>query len=145
MIKTVIPFLILFLTIFVKLLGKRFTGTSPNSVSPIIGRGKALRISAHLGINLISDLGKYLGVPILHKRVNTSSPGDIMEKMSKKLASWTNFLSHAGSVTLIQSVTNSIPNYTVMTPAPPSSLWDKIDKFNRDCLWGDNLGNRKFI
>ncbi|GFS29182.1 hypothetical protein Acr_00g0005700 [Actinidia rufa] len=79
--------------------------------SPNVNRGKALGLSAHCGINLTDDLDKYLGIPILHRRVAHSTYNYLMENICKKLAGWkSNFLSMAGRVTFIKSVTNTIQN-----------------------------------
>ena len=50
------------------------------------------------------------------------------------------YLSIAGSVALIEVVTSRIPNYTMMTTALPINICDKIDKMNRNFLWGDIEG-----
>ena len=58
--------------------------------------------------------------------------------MCKKLADRkTNILSLAGRATLIQSVINFIPKYTMMTSTLLASLWDRIDKLNRYFIYMD--------
>lgn len=43
----------------------------------------------------------------------------------------------AGRLTLVQSVTSAIPNYVVQTTKFLMSLCDKLDKLNKEFLWGD--------
>ncbi|KAE8709980.1 hypothetical protein F3Y22_tig00110328pilonHSYRG01025 [Hibiscus syriacus] len=57
-------------------------------------RRKAIKLSmrGHLNelceIPLTSDLGVYLGVPIIHKRISASTYNPLIDKIIKKLASW---------------------------------------------------------
>ncbi|KAK2635612.1 hypothetical protein Ddye_030404 [Dipteronia dyeriana] len=56
---------------------------------------------------LTKDLGKYLGVPLVHGRVGAKTYDEIMEKMKKQLATWKcEALSLFGRATLIKSVTS---------------------------------------
>lgn len=49
---------------------------------------------------LTDDLGKYLGVPLIHGRVTKSPYQDIAAKVNAKLSNWkVNTLSLAGHVT----------------------------------------------
>lgn len=85
-------------------------------VSPNCSRQLARNISALCGIPLTSDLGKYFGVPLLHQRVTKATYYHILEKVQARLAGWkTDQLSLAGRTLLIQSVTSSIPLYTMQT------------------------------
>ncbi|KAL7218975.1 hypothetical protein ACSBR2_012110 [Camellia fascicularis] len=73
-------------------------------VSSNIDRRVARDLSAKCGIPLTSDLGKYLGVPLMHGRVTRGHFNHIIEKMQKNLAGWkTKVLSIAGRTTLIQA------------------------------------------
>lgn len=72
-------------------------------VSPNVQRNKAWRISDYCGIKLTTDLGKYLGVPMLHKRVTKQEFNHIIDKVQDRLAGWvSNTLMLAGRSTLIQ-------------------------------------------
>ncbi|KAK2653127.1 hypothetical protein Ddye_012983 [Dipteronia dyeriana] len=86
---------------------------------------------------LTDDLGKYLGVPIIHGRINKGTYKELLEKTQKRLASWKSAtLSFAGRMTLIKSVTTSLPVYAMQTVKLPSDLCQKLDHLNRDLLWG---------
>lgn len=113
-------------------------------VSPNCSRQLARNISALCGIPLTSDLGKYLGVPLLHQRVTKATYYHILEKVQARLAGWkTAQLSLAGRTLLIQSVTSSIPLYTMQTTKLPESINSAVDKCHRQFLWGDTDTKKK--
>ncbi|GLT60499.1 hypothetical protein SLA2020_332630 [Shorea laevis] len=86
------------------------------------------------GIPLTRDLGKYLGVPILHDRPRASTYKHLLEKIQMKLT-----VSLAGRRILIQSVTSAIPSYTMQSILLPSSVCTDIDRMNRRFLWGSDV------
>ncbi|GKV24237.1 hypothetical protein SLEP1_g33872 [Rubroshorea leprosula] len=113
-------------------------------VSPNIQRQLANSFSFACGIPLTNDLGTYFGVPIIHGRFKASSYKYILEKMQLKLAGWKqHLLSMAGRRTLVQSVTSSIPTYTMQTVLLPSSTCSAIDTLNRNFLWGSDVQANK--
>jgi hypothetical protein len=57
-------------------------------VSPNLERGRANGLSLRSGIPITQDLGKYLGVPLFHERVNKRHFNSIIEKMQKRLTGW---------------------------------------------------------
>ena len=61
-----------------------------------------------------------------------------------KLAGWKiRFLSFAGRSVLVKSVMSTIPNYVMQAAALPTHLCDKLDKINRDFLWGSTSEKRR--
>lgn len=48
-----------------------------------------------------------------------------------------------GRLTLVQSVTSSIPIYAMQFVKLPLSLCDKIDTVNKNFLWGDSNEKKK--
>ncbi|XP_028092237.1 uncharacterized protein LOC114292475 [Camellia sinensis] len=113
-------------------------------VSPNINRRRALQLSNMSSIPLTQNLGKYLGVPLLHDRVSKSHFLNILEKLKSKLTGWkSGMLSLAGRATLIQSVTSAMPAYAMHTMELPRKVCDEIDKINRNFLWGDTREKRK--
>ncbi|XP_024158077.2 uncharacterized protein LOC112165700 [Rosa chinensis] len=112
---------------------------SPNTCKSI-----ASAISRTCGSPLTNDLGKYLGMPLIHSRVNKHTYNGIFDKVQNRLSSWkSKALSMAGRLTLVNSVTSSIPIYTMQTAKLPMSLCDKLDKLNRDFIWGDTTDRKK--
>ncbi|XP_028094336.1 uncharacterized protein LOC114294405 [Camellia sinensis] len=91
------------------------------------------------------DLGRYLGVPLIHSRISRNIYNGTIEKIQKKLSSWkAKALSLAGRTTVIQSVSSSIPSYIMQISKLPQSICKQIDKLNRNFLWGD-LERRKKV
>jgi hypothetical protein len=97
-----------------------------------------------LGVSSTPNIGKYLGFPL---RPNGRSSRDfdfIVEKVQAKLSSWkAKLLSPAGRVVLIQAVTSSIPAYYMQNVALPIRTCSKLDKLNRDFLWGSSADRKR--
>ncbi|KAK3229447.1 hypothetical protein Dsin_001328 [Dipteronia sinensis] len=86
---------------------------------------------------LTKDLGKSLGVHLIHGRVRNRTYGALVEKVQSRLASWkSDTLSLAGRVTLIKAVTSALHVYTIQSAKIPSNLSLNLDKLNRNFLWG---------
>lgn len=94
-----------------------------------VHRDLANSISNESGIKGTKELGKYLGMHVLQKRINKETFGEVIEKVSSKLAGWKRrFLSLAGRITLTKSVLSSIPVHTMSTIALMISTLDQLDK-----------------
>lgn len=90
-----------------------------------------------LGVREVESLGKYLGVPLLHRRVNKNTYAYIVDKMKGKIANWTaGRMSLAGRVTLAQSVLSTMPIYAMQTAKIPIGTCDDMEKVIRDFVWG---------
>lgn len=90
-----------------------------------------------LGFQVTDDLGKYLGVPIIHDRVSRRSFQFIMEKVDKRLSNWkANTLSFAGRLTLTKTIIQALPTYVMQSALIPKHLCDEIDKRCRRFLGG---------
>ncbi|CAL8126109.1 unnamed protein product [Prunus armeniaca] len=104
----------------------------------------AKEISTTCGLLLTDNLGKYLGMPILHHPVNKSTYYRIVEKVHNRLATWkSKCLSMAGRITLIQAVTSSIPIYAMQTTKLLKSICDDLDRIHRNFLWGGSSRQSK--
>lgn len=89
------------------------------------------------GMNITYNLGIYLGMPLIHGRIKMEHFDHIVSKLHSKLSGWkANTLSLAGRATLVQSVTASLPIYTMQTFKIPITFCVKIDRLNRNFLWG---------
>ncbi|CAN1217840.1 Putative ribonuclease H protein At1g65750 [Linum perenne] len=109
-----------------------------------IDRRVSREVTELLGIGATQNLGRYLGVPLLHGRVNRSTYEFILARMDKKLAGWkANSLSLAGRVTLASSVLNAIPSYVMQSAFLPVHICEAIDRKIRDFIWGSVDGARK--
>ena len=90
--------------------------------SPNVDQNSREKLSEVLGFRSTPTLGKYLGFPIKHK----GSPQDfgfIIDQIQSKLAGWkANLLSFVGRTMLTQSVTSTIPNYTMQCVTLPPKI-----------------------
>lgn len=77
--------------------------------------------------------------------MNKNHFNNIVERVQSKLCGWSsNTTNFAGRTTLIQSVSSTIPGYIMQTMELPISVCDKLDRLNRNYLWGDT-DNKKRI
>ena len=112
---------------------------SPNVPSNVRGD-----VCGLLEIAETSCLGKYLGFPLNHKGAGRSRYNFIVKRVISKLSGWkTKFLSFVGRTVLINSIMAVIPNHIMQGVALPNHLCEKLDKVNRDFLWGSSMEKRK--
>lgn len=101
-----------------------------------VTRERGERISRVSGIASTRELGKYLGMPILQKRINKDTFGEVLEKVASRLSGWKRqTLSLAERVTMTRAVLSSIPVHTMSTINLPVSTLEKLDSLYRS-LWG---------
>lgn len=94
-------------------------------------------ICAKLNIQKTEDLGRYLGVPLLHRRVTKDTYRFILEKVQKKLSGWAaKSLSLAGRMTLAQAVLAAIPYYTMQSTRIPAATLREVQKHIKNFIWG---------
>ncbi|OMO90964.1 reverse transcriptase [Corchorus capsularis] len=106
-------------------------------ISPKASGSNVRLVSNLLGIGLTNDLGKYLGIPLVHKKVGVSLYRELIDKVATHLSGWkAKLLNMAGRATLVSSVMSSIPTYTMLTTKLPASCRNKLDMLNRRFLWG---------
>ena len=97
-----------------------------------------------LGIQETRNIGKYLGFPLRHRGANIRQYNFVVDKVMHKLSGWkAKFLSFAGRAVLIKSVMSAIPNHIMQGVSLPSHICNKLDKVNRDFLWGSTSEKRK--
>uniref|UniRef100_A0A2N9IH31 Reverse transcriptase domain-containing protein n=1 Tax=Fagus sylvatica TaxID=28930 RepID=A0A2N9IH31_FAGSY len=103
------------------------------------------RLAAILECKTVCLPINYLGLPLGAKAKSKSIWDSIIEKMERKLASWQRmYLSKGGRVTLIKSTLSSLPTYYLSLFPLPSSVALRIDKIQRDFLWGGIGDGKKF-
>ncbi|CAA7018343.1 unnamed protein product [Microthlaspi erraticum] len=111
-----------------------------SNVSRELGR----EISDASGISSTCDLGKYLGMHVLQKRMNKETFSAVVERVSARLAGWkSHVLSLAGRITLTKSVLSSIPVHSVSSVLLPRSTLATLDKVSRSFVWGSTADKRK--
>ena len=94
----------------------------------------------------IDDLGKYLGVPLLHKQAAKALFKLLLDKAINRLSTWkTSSLSLAGRLTLVSSVVLALPVYTMQTTFLPWAFaknWIKKGITSCGLIW--SIYRRKF-
>jgi hypothetical protein len=92
----------------------------------------------------IDNMGKSLGVPILHQRITKQTCCYLIEKVQKKLAGWkANNLSLTGRITLCKSVLTIISFYTMQLTVLPKGICYDTKKICRKFIWGLEAGRGK--
>lgn len=87
---------------------------------------------------------KVLGFPLNHKGVAWNRYNFLVERVISKLLGWkSKFLSFARRTVLIYSIMAAIPNHVMQGVALSSHLCEKLDKVNKDFLWGSSMERRK--
>ncbi|OMP01255.1 reverse transcriptase [Corchorus capsularis] len=112
-------------------------------ISPHASTCNARLVSRCLGIRLSSNLGKYLGIPLINGRVVKGTYRELVDKVSSRLSGWkTKCLSLADRATLVASVTSVIPTCTMLTTKLPQNVCTQMDMLNRRFLWGGSESKR---
>ncbi|CAL1395909.1 unnamed protein product [Linum trigynum] len=113
-------------------------------VSANIDRRQARRLSLRTDIPLTVDLGRYLGVMAIHGRVTKARYRDLVLRIQRKLAPWkSRHLSLAARITVVKSITSSIPIYPMHTELLPVNICRTLDRINRGFIWGDTDNQKK--
>lgn len=89
------------------------------------------------------DLGRYLGVPVLHPRITKRTYWSIVDKVQQRLANWkVNQLSMAGRITLCNAAISALPVYTKQSTKLPRVVADMVEKLSRAFIWGDTESSK---
>ncbi|CAL1353594.1 unnamed protein product [Linum trigynum] len=113
-------------------------------VSANIDRRIARRLANRVGIPLTVDLGRYLGVMAIHDRVTKTIYQDLFLRIQRKLAPWkAKHLSLASRITIVKSISASIPIYPMQTELLPMSTCKTLDRMNRSFIWEDTDDRRR--
>ncbi|RVW55331.1 Transposon TX1 uncharacterized 149 kDa protein [Vitis vinifera] len=101
-------------------------------------------MAAELGCRLGALPTVYLGLPLGAHHKTSSSWDGVEERMRRRLAQWKRqYISKGGRITLIKSTLASIPIYFLSLIRIPKSVTKRIEKIQRDFLWGGGRLERK--
>ncbi|KAG7578379.1 Reverse transcriptase domain [Arabidopsis thaliana x Arabidopsis arenosa] len=98
----------------------------------------------------ISDYGfpygslpvRYLGLPLMSRKLRISEYSPLMEKISSKFRAWAvKSLSFAGRTELIKSVIYGTVNFWISTFSLPTGCIKKIESLCSSFLWSGNIEN----
>lgn len=90
-------------------------------------------------------LVRYLGLPLLTKRMTVNDYLPLMEKIRTRMCNWNGrFLSHAGRLQLINSVIMSLTNFWLSAFRLPKACLKEIEKLCSSFLWsGPELNSKR--
>lgn len=104
---------------------------------------QAIHDQFHLEVGMLPV--RYLGLPLLTKRMGKSDYQPLIEKIKKRISLWTNrFLSMAGRLQLIKSVLMSIANFWMSSFCLPGACLKEINSICSAFLWsGPELNTKR--
>ncbi|XP_021717958.1 uncharacterized protein LOC110685744 [Chenopodium quinoa] len=106
--------------------------------------GQKQDIATTLGMEATKDLGLYLGMPTLTRRVTKDTYSHLCEKIDRRLAGWkSKYLSLAGRITLAKSTLSTMSFYSMQTAKVPRTITENIDRKLRRFIWGGNEDKNK--
>ena len=83
----------------------------------------------------MSNLGRYLGVPLFHEKCKKEDFQFVLDHMQNKLNGWkVNSLSLARRITIAQFALATVPSYIMQTVKIPTSVCLKIDSICRNFI-----------
>ncbi|KAL6339446.1 hypothetical protein AAG906_032981 [Vitis piasezkii] len=102
-------------------------------------------LKINLDKSMVIPVGEVEGVLEMAAEIGASSVWDgVEEKVRRRLALWKRqYLSKGGRITLIKSTLASIPLYQMSVFRMPKSVARRLEKLQRDFLWGGANGGNK--
>lgn len=89
-------------------------------------------ITQFFGMLPTQDLGKYLGVPIIHGRLRHQHFAYLVDRVHSRLGGWKHkLLSQAARLLLIQAVTSALPAYVMNSCQLPGRTTAALERANR--------------
>ncbi|GJX07043.1 RNA-directed DNA polymerase, eukaryota, reverse transcriptase zinc-binding domain protein [Tanacetum coccineum] len=88
---------------------------------------------------------RYLGVPMMSKKLRNEDCRVLIDNVKKRIFDWRNkYLSYAGKLQLISSVLSSLNVYWASMFVLPNHICSSIDKIFKDFLWSSDEGRKGF-
>ena len=102
-------------------------------------------LAFELGCNIGSLPTEYLGLPLGAKHKEARVWDGVEERFRRRLALWKRqYIFKGGRLTLIRSVLSNMPTYLLSLFRLPKKVKLRLDKIQRDFLWGRGSPERKF-
>lgn len=91
----------------------------------------------------MKDLGSYLGVPLIHAKVQSNKYDHVVDKVRNRLVAWkAHTLSTTGRLIYAQSILSTILVYTAQTVLLPMKICHQLDKLVWDFFWGTSANSK---
>lgn len=103
------------------------------------------QIKCSWGLNAFPQSTSYLGVPLYLSKNRSHDLKFVKDKLENKHSGWNSKnLSWVGSATLIKSVAQSIPTYTMVSLQFPKNLCDQLDAVVHRFWWNPKMESGSF-
>ncbi|XP_050273143.1 uncharacterized protein LOC126716155 [Quercus robur] len=112
--------------------------------SPNVSCRRRRGICRRLGIAKTTNLGKYLGFPIIHQGRVGNVYNFVVNKIQSKQAGWrSKLLSNVGRLVLVKATAAPVAEYYMQCQSLPAKVCDQVDKLIRYFLWGSTEEKRR--
>ena len=130
---------------FCEMLGQKINGTkSVMVVSPNCDETIKEDLVRKLKVNIVEKIGKYLGILVDPRTPKREIGNQIIDRLQSRLQTWKGkLLSPAGKLTLIKSVMQAMPIYSMTIHRLSKDTCNRIDRIIRDFWWGNTTEVRK--